>query len=158
MLSEVYNKIGKLLGPSPFAHASQHMMGPLGLLSPHPGVSYLFSAEYSGGSSQNVAGAGNAHPYQQPGPSIDGDMSGSLWEIAHATPGGAGPQMLGALPGAFPGGWNSALGDMVLKIDSKLKVRSRLRSALRRVPCLCELARANFIPPPAVICARTENY
>lgn len=128
----MYNKIGKLLGPSPFPHPSQHMMGPLGLLSPHPGVSYLFSAE---GSSQNLAGGGNAHPYQQsnlslglgglplPLPPPDGDMSGSLWEIAHATPGGAGPQMLGGLPSAFPGGWNNTLGDMLLKIDSKLKVR-----------------------------------
>lgn len=124
----MYNKIGKLLGPSPFPHPSQHMMGPLGLLSPHPGVSYLFSAE---GSSQNLAGGGNAHPYQQSNLSLglggqplpDGDMSGSLWEIAHATPGGAGPQMLGGLPSAFPGGWNNTLGDMLLKIDSKLKVR-----------------------------------
>ncbi|KJA20290.1 hypothetical protein HYPSUDRAFT_142547 [Hypholoma sublateritium FD-334 SS-4] len=140
VLSEVYNKIAKLLGPSPFPHPSQHMMGPLGLLSPHPGVSYLFSAE-GAGSSQSLAGGGgggNAHPYQQQQSNLslglggqpplpDGDMSGSLWEIAHATPGGAGSQMLGGLPSAFPGGWSNTLGDMVLKIDSKLK---KITSAL----------------------------
>ncbi|KAG7086516.1 hypothetical protein E1B28_002468 [Marasmius oreades] len=43
VLSEVYNKIAKLIGPSALPHSSQYMMGPLGLLAPHPGVSYLFS-------------------------------------------------------------------------------------------------------------------
>ncbi|KZV70782.1 hypothetical protein PENSPDRAFT_685213 [Peniophora sp. CONT] len=40
ILSALYAKISKLLGPSPFPHASQHV---LGLSAPHPGVSYLFS-------------------------------------------------------------------------------------------------------------------
>jgi len=31
-------KLAKLLGPSPFLHTSQHMLG----LLPHPGMSYLF--------------------------------------------------------------------------------------------------------------------
>ncbi|KAF8955443.1 hypothetical protein BDZ97DRAFT_1907638 [Flammula alnicola] len=75
VLSEVYNKISKLLGPSPFPHSSQHMMGPLGLLSPHPGVSYLFRANKT------------RHKTRRP----------------------------------------ASLGDMVLKIDSKLK---KITSAL----------------------------
>ena len=47
VLSEVYNKIAKMLGPSPF-HSAQCMMGPLSLLSPHPGVSYLFPLALEG--------------------------------------------------------------------------------------------------------------
>ncbi|TCD62393.1 hypothetical protein EIP91_006947 [Steccherinum ochraceum] len=65
VLSEVYNKVSKILGPSPFPSTGQHMMGPLGLLSPHPGVSYLFT------------GADAA-------PTNEGE--GSLWGIAHANP------------------------------------------------------------------------
>ena len=38
ILSAFYAKLAKLLGPSSFPHASQHMLG----LSPHPGVSYPF--------------------------------------------------------------------------------------------------------------------
>ena len=70
MLSELYNKISKILGPSPFSSAGHSMMGPLGLLSPHPGVSYLFSgAEAAAGDGEN-----------------------SLWGIAHGSllGGGAG--------------------------------------------------------------------
>jgi len=37
-LPAFYAKLAKLLRPSPFPHASQHMLG----LLPHPGVSYLF--------------------------------------------------------------------------------------------------------------------
>ncbi|KAH9970385.1 hypothetical protein BGW80DRAFT_1330243, partial [Lactifluus volemus] len=44
ILSAFYAKLAKLLGPSPFPHASQHM---LGLLHPHPGVSYLFHNQTS---------------------------------------------------------------------------------------------------------------
>ncbi len=73
------------------------MMGPLGLLSPHPGVSYLFS------------GADAA-------PTTDGDRS--LWGIATA---GASAVYGGAL-GSPPPSWNSALGDAVKQIDGKLKV------------------------------------
>ncbi|KAH9957174.1 hypothetical protein BGW80DRAFT_1383241 [Lactifluus volemus] len=44
ILSAFYAKLAKLLGPSPFPHASQHM---LGLSHPHPGVSYLFHNQTS---------------------------------------------------------------------------------------------------------------
>jgi hypothetical protein len=71
------------------------MMGPLGLLSPHPGVSYLFSG--TDGTSQ-------------------GENEGTLWGIANAS----GP---GAVGGSTPTSWTPALSEMVLKVDGKLKVR-----------------------------------
>lgn len=84
-------------------------MGPLGLLSPHPGVSYLF------------AGADAA-------PTHDGEAS--LWGIAHAsgpgTPaalgGNGGNVLYGGALGSPPPSWSSGLGDTVKQIDSKLKV------------------------------------
>ncbi|OCH85224.1 hypothetical protein OBBRIDRAFT_821607, partial [Obba rivulosa] len=94
VLSEVYNKISRILGPSAFPAAGNHMTGPLGLLSPHPGVSYLFSGADT--------------------PTQEGD--GSLWGIANAN-GGA---FAGALSSPPPS-WNAALGDMVRQIDGKLK-------------------------------------
>ncbi|PCH38421.1 hypothetical protein WOLCODRAFT_136263 [Wolfiporia cocos MD-104 SS10] len=107
VLSEVYNKISKILGPSPFPSQGHHMMGPLGLLSPHPGVSYLFS---------------NAETAPQ-----HADEA-SLWGIAHAAgPGtpaalaGGGSTMYGGALGSPPPSWNSALGDTVKQIDNKLK-------------------------------------
>jgi hypothetical protein len=118
------------------------MMGPLGLLSPHPGVSYLFSnSNEHSVSSQNLAN-GNANPYQQSNPNLhqppaaytvpglpEAEMSGSLWGIANAASGASGQGMIGGgMPNSVAGGWNSALGDMVLKIDSKLKVRMLLLS------------------------------
>ena len=75
------------------------MMGPLGLLSPHPGVSYLFT------------GTDTA-------PTNDGEST--LWGIANAA--GASAIYAGAL-GSPPPSWNSALGDSVRQIDGKLKVR-----------------------------------
>ncbi|EGN96252.1 hypothetical protein SERLA73DRAFT_185899 [Serpula lacrymans var. lacrymans S7.3] len=99
VLSEVYNKISRILGPSPFPHSGQHMMGPLGLLAPHPGVSYLF-------------------PGAEPKPAAE-DADGTLWGIAngqvphHGAYGGA--------LGSPPPSWTPALGDMVLKADSKFK-------------------------------------
>lgn len=82
-------------------HSGHHMMGPLGVLSPTPGVSYLFH----GNETSHTA---------------DGD--GSLWGIAN------GPHMASGLPiGGMmspPASWSPTLGDMVIKIDSKLKVRS----------------------------------
>lgn len=107
VLSEVYNKISKILGPSPFPSSGQHMMGPLGLLSPHPGVSYLFTGA-------------------EAAPTYEGE--GSLWGIAHAAgPGtpaalGGGNMMYGGALGSPPPSWNSALGDTVKQIDNKLKV------------------------------------
>lgn len=110
-------------------------MGPLGLLSPHPGVSYLFSGENSGPSaganqymSPNQHSNPNLHrPTHSNGPE---DMSSSLWGIANATLAGGGAVMGG--PGGSlvhggalaspPASWSPALGEMVLKIDGKFKV------------------------------------
>ncbi|KAI6009382.1 hypothetical protein F5J12DRAFT_823200 [Pisolithus orientalis] len=99
VISEVYNKISRILGPSPFSNSGQHMMGPLGLLAPHPGVSYLFSGQDS---------------LQRP--TDDGD--GSLWGIAnaHITSHGYGGAM-----GSPPPSWTPALGDTLLKVDAKFK-------------------------------------
>jgi len=104
VISEVYNKISKILGPSPFPHSSQHMMGPLGLLSPHPGVSYLFS-NADGGQGQEGA-------------------EGSLWGIANPSSGG---MNAGGLLGSPPVTWSHTLADLVLKIDGKFK---KITSAL----------------------------
>ncbi|KAI6007832.1 hypothetical protein EDC04DRAFT_2871650 [Pisolithus marmoratus] len=99
VISEVYNKISRILGPSPFSNSGQHMMGPLGLLAPHPGVSYLFS------------GQDTSHR-----PADDGD--GSLWGIAHAQSTGHG---YGSAMGNPPSSWTPALGDTLLKVDAKFK-------------------------------------
>ncbi|KAF5324834.1 hypothetical protein D9611_004250 [Ephemerocybe angulata] len=100
VISEVYNKISKLLGPSPF-HPSHHMMGPLGLLTPLPGVSYLFHGEHHLPNSN------------------DQDVASSLWGIANASlnaPGIAGPSasmMFGNVLGSPPiSNWTPNLGDM----------------------------------------------
>jgi len=119
VLSEVYNKISKLLGPSPFSYSSQYMMGPLGLLSPQPGVSYLFSGDQiqKFGSS---TGNPNHNQHSNPGPDME-TMSGSLWNIANAS----------NVPHGMvnvPPSWTNALGEMVLKIDGKLKVRRMIVS------------------------------
>ncbi|RPD59200.1 hypothetical protein L226DRAFT_536209 [Lentinus tigrinus ALCF2SS1-7] len=95
VLSELYNKISKILGPSPFS-STHNMMGPLGLLSPHPGVSYLFSGAETGPAN---------------------DSESSLWGIAHA---GANSIYSGG-PGSPPPSWTSTLGDTVRQIDNKLK-------------------------------------
>ncbi|KAG5647181.1 hypothetical protein DXG03_001140 [Asterophora parasitica] len=105
VISEVYNKISKILGPSPFPHAPQHMMGPLGLLSPHPGVSYLFSGDNNPNNPPNTNnnnvntlsnntqnppnanginnGVGATAQSQPPYASNPDDMSSSLWAIAN---------------------------------------------------------------------------
>ncbi|THH31531.1 hypothetical protein EUX98_g2637 [Antrodiella citrinella] len=108
VLSEVYNKISKILGPSPFPATGQHMMGPLGLLSPHPGVSYLFT------------GADAA-------PTNDGD--GSLWGIAHANPSTS--QVYGGGLGSPPPQINATLSDAVRQVDARLKVYDRLQSTYK---------------------------
>ncbi|KAI6129102.1 hypothetical protein EV401DRAFT_808894 [Pisolithus croceorrhizus] len=99
VISEVYNKISRTLGPSPFSNSGQHMMGPLGLLAPHPGVSYLFSGQ----------------DYSQR-PVDDGD--GSLWGIANAQGTGHG---YGSAMGSPPPSWTPALGETLLKVDAKFK-------------------------------------
>jgi hypothetical protein len=84
------------------------MMGPLGLLSPHPGVSYLFSGA-------------------EATPKDEIRDEGSLWGIAHAhvsqstLAGGMSTTFGGAL-GSPPPSWTPALAEMVLKIDGKFKV------------------------------------
>jgi len=84
------------------------MLGPLGLLSPHPGVSYLF------------AGADAA-------PVGDGD---GLWGVAlgSSVPGPGGPL---ASP---PPSWTPALGEMMLKVDGKFKVRFPFPPCSARAP------------------------
>lgn len=76
-------------------------MGPLGLLSPHPGVSYLFTG----------ADAAPAH-----------EGEGSLWGIAHANPSLA--QVYGGGLGSPPPQVNSTILDSVRQLDSRLKVMS----------------------------------
>ncbi|KAI0792825.1 hypothetical protein C8Q75DRAFT_751599 [Abortiporus biennis] len=102
VLSEVYNKISKMLGPSPFPSSGQHMMGPLGLLSPHPGVSYLFSST-------------------DPTPTTS-ELDSSLWGIANANPPTVTNNTLyGGGLGSPPPSWNSTLSDAVRQIDGRLK-------------------------------------
>ncbi|KAJ3999234.1 hypothetical protein F5050DRAFT_1022571 [Lentinula boryana] len=119
IVSEVYNKISKLIGPSPIPHSTQHMMGPLGLLVPHPGVSYLFSdgpqSAFSGTTSPNLS----QHSYPNTF-SLDGNphASGSLWSIANGGLSTTGGFSFGA--GPLPA-WSSTLGELVLKIDNKFK-------------------------------------
>jgi len=106
--------MSKLLGPSPFSHSAQNMMGPLGLLAPHPGVSYLFENNPYGGQatssfSSNPTLSSNSHL-----PSSDTDsVAGSLWSIANVNTGGA--------MSSPPTSWTAGLGEMVLKIDGKFK-------------------------------------
>ena len=121
VMSEIYNKISKILGPSPFPHSSQHMMGPLGLLAPHPGVSYLFS--------------GGDHPPQA--------EDGSLWGIANAS----GVSVGGA---AAPGGnppvsWTPALSDMLTKVDGKLKVCHRTTLGSSRITSCGQKITSNLL-------------
>ncbi|KAJ3728603.1 hypothetical protein EV361DRAFT_203834 [Lentinula raphanica] len=119
IVSEVYNKISKLIGPSPIPHAAQHMMGPLGLLIPHPGVSYLFTdgpqSAFSGTMSPNLSQ--HSYPSTYP-PESDPHISGSLWSIANGGLSTTAGFSFGA--GPLPA-WSSSLGEMVLKIDNKFK-------------------------------------
>ena len=92
ILSSLYAKISKFLGPSPFPHASQHILG----LSPHPGVSYLFQG-------QNAKEDDN-----------------DLWEVA------VGSGVMGGGLNSPPPNWNQTLGELVIKIDGKFKVRNSL--------------------------------
>jgi hypothetical protein len=100
------------------------MMGPLGPLLPYPGVSYLFSNA-----------PGTAHHDSDPNlPSHlnlsgfpDSEMSGSLWGIANGGMSASGSFMVGGTLSSPPAtGWTSSLGDMVMRIDTKLKVRTAI--------------------------------
>ncbi|KAI9433826.1 hypothetical protein H4582DRAFT_1982773 [Lactarius indigo] len=101
ILSALYAKLAKLLGPSPFPHASQHMLG----LAPHPGVSYLFQS-------------------QTPASATDD----ALLNVALGTGGGGGGGASGVGNGmgngvlhSPPPSWTPALGELVLKVDGKFK-------------------------------------
>ncbi|KAF8652696.1 hypothetical protein AX16_004200 [Volvariella volvacea WC 439] len=126
ILSEVYNKISKILGPSPIHH-SQYMMGPLGLLSPHPGVSYLFSPENATNGNHSSNPSLNQLHYNNGSVSSPDELNGSLWGIANAgmtVPAGIGSvggMMYSGTLGSPPATWASTMGDSVLKIDSKFK-------------------------------------
>ncbi|KAJ6546972.1 hypothetical protein B0H19DRAFT_1211695 [Mycena capillaripes] len=115
VLSEVYNKVSKLLGPSPFSHSAQNMMGPLGLLAPHPGVSYLFENSGPYSTPQQGQGSFSSNPTLSSTPNLPGSDadSGSLWSIANVSTGGHMPSV--------PTNWTAGLGEMVLKIDGKFK-------------------------------------
>jgi len=91
VISEVYQKISSLLGFSPFPASSQ--MGPLGMITPYPGISYLFSGDET---------------------ARDGEES--LLGIALGTGGAA---TFGGH--TSPSSWNPLWADMVNKIDTKLK-------------------------------------
>jgi hypothetical protein len=105
------------------------MMGPLGLLSPHPGVSYLFSDNTP--QNANHLGATNPNQYSHSNPNLvqphnanasGEEMSNSLWGIANPGAGSVGSVMYGGAMGSPPPAWTPALGEMVLKIDGKFKV------------------------------------
>jgi len=100
ILSEMYNKISKILGPSPISHPSQQMMGPLGMVSAHPGVSYLFHGEVN-------------HHHEN---------DDALWWIANGQGVNvSGHNMNGGALMSPPPAWTPALGEMILKVDGKLK-------------------------------------
>ncbi|KAF8496819.1 hypothetical protein F5888DRAFT_1702774 [Russula emetica] len=94
ILSAFYAKLAKLLGPSPFPHASQHMLG----LSPHPGVSYLFQNQ------THITPADEA-----------------LWNVALGSTALGGTAGGGGLLNSPPPSWTPAQGELVLKVDSKFK-------------------------------------
>ncbi|KAH9170775.1 hypothetical protein EDB89DRAFT_1975792 [Lactarius sanguifluus] len=97
ILSALYAKLAKLLGPSPFPHASQHMLG----LAPHPGVSYLFQSQTPASATEDA-----------------------LLNVALGTGGGGGGVGNGMSNGVLhspPPSWTPALGELVLKADGKFK-------------------------------------
>ncbi|KAH7927064.1 hypothetical protein BV22DRAFT_1032188 [Leucogyrophana mollusca] len=98
VISEVYNKISRILGPSSIPHSGQHMLGQLGLLAPHPGASYPMSS---------IDGK----------PTDEGD--GSLWGIVNGPSPNHGAY--GGALGSPPPSWTPALGDLVLKVDARFK-------------------------------------
>lgn len=123
VLSEVYSKVYKLLGPSPIPHSTQQMMGPLGPLAPQAGVGYLFTNDFSQNPYSTIQG-----PNSQSNPNLgqfssEAELNSSLWGIANAslTYGvGAGPMYGGGLASPPPT-WTPGFADMVLKIDGKFK-------------------------------------
>eukprot|EP00914_Ancora_sagittata_P029777 GHVO01059094.1.p1 GENE.GHVO01059094.1~~GHVO01059094.1.p1 ORF type:complete len:147 (+),score=8.67 GHVO01059094.1:40-441(+) len=104
------------------------MMGPLGLLAPHPGVSYLFPEAQSAHSGVLSPKLSQIHPSAPPS-----ELPGSLWNIANGS----------AITGGYSFGsgpaWSSSLGETVLKIDNKIK---KITSALLKE--LDQFARAGI--------------
>ena len=105
-------------------------MGPLGLLAPHPGVSYLFSGA-------------------EALPKDDAKDEGSLWGIAHAhapqsAVGSVNVGYSSTMNGGMnspPPSWTPALAEMVLKVDGKFKVSFCLvwpRISVSRPPVFVE--------------------
>ena len=102
------------------------MMGPLGLLSPQPGVSYLFAGDqtfkFAASMGNSTHGQSNSN-LNQLSPGMTNSMqdidttSGSLWHIANAS---NAPHGVTNIPSTSA--WTTALGEMVLKVDGKLKV------------------------------------
>jgi len=97
-------------------------MGPLGPLSPHPGVSYLFPESSA---SQNPG----ANPIQNQASAQfgDTDVDSSLWGIANSSNIGTGPAIGtsshgSALANSQMSNWSGSWGDMVIKADNKIKV------------------------------------
>ncbi|KAH7910622.1 hypothetical protein BJ138DRAFT_1152480 [Hygrophoropsis aurantiaca] len=94
VIAEVYNKISRILGPSPMPHSGQQMLGHLGLLAPQQGISYSLDTKMV-------------------------DEDGSLWGIVNAPASSHGAY--GGALGSPPPSWTPALGDMVLKVDARFK-------------------------------------
>lgn len=95
-------------------------MGPLGLLIPHPGVSYLFADGPQSAFSGTLSPSLSQHSYPNSNPPDELRASGSLWSIANGGLPATGGFSFGA--GPLPA-WSSSLGELVLKIDNKFKVR-----------------------------------
>ena len=98
------------------------MLGPLGLLSPHPGVSYLFSgadaAPMADGDGLWGIAQGGLNINGGPGMGANGPATASAGAPPVPSTHAAGPL---ASP---PPSWTPALGEMVLKVDGKFKVRA----------------------------------
>lgn len=92
ILSEVYQKILRILGPSQFpSNAAMHAMAPLGVLSPPPGAGYSL-----------------------PGADGQTEIDTALWGSVF---GNSTNTTLGSPPAA----WTPTMADMFMKIDGKLK-------------------------------------
>ncbi|XP_006458575.1 hypothetical protein AGABI2DRAFT_183594 [Agaricus bisporus var. bisporus H97] len=140
VISEAYNRISKILGPSSIPHSAS--LGPLSGVTPYPGVSYLFASEANNYSSQypttNFANSSShlllhtsspnpnhQQPVQFPSVTnstttlpVPSEPDNSLWSIANASSVGMG---MGAGFSQPTVNWSSSQSDMIVKIDSKLK-------------------------------------
>lgn len=153
VISEVYNKISKILGPSSLPHSS-HALGPLASVTPYPGVSYLFASEANNHSNQypsttfantsshtssqqsqthNSSSNPNLHqPVQFPSvcgssTTLTGSSNSGDNDTCNSLWSIANASSVGMGMGAgFPQptiSWSTGQSDMILKIDAKLKVR-----------------------------------